>query len=127
MYPPSGYKLHKSPSQRVDQHERGVALLIDKNVHSEPLDLTTSDNIEAVAARVYADRYYTICSIYFAPSLVVSKQEITSLLNQLPQPALLLGDINAKHSRWNEPDNNTRGILFDELLLEEDIALLNED
>ena len=38
-----------------------------------------------------------------------------------------MGDINAKHSRWNEPDNNTRGILFDELLLEEDIALLNEN
>ena len=102
MYPPSRYKLYSSPNQRSDGHERGVALLVDVNTHSEHLNINTSDNIEAVAARVYHGQYYSVCSIYLSPSLTVSKQEISSIINQLPQvpqPALLF----TLHARFSHP------------------------
>ena len=102
MYPPSGYKLYKSINQRSDEHERGVAILVNKSTHSEELEVHTNDTIEAVAVKIYDKQYYTVCSIYLSPSLTVTKREIVSLINQLPRPALLLGDFNAKHNSWNE-------------------------
>ena len=126
LRPPSRYKIYQSNKRRDDNHERGVALLVNNRIHSERIPLALGNNVEAVAARVWLGKYYTICSLYLSPSLQVQKTELTDLIAQLPEPFLLLGDMNARHSLWGEPTCNARGNLFAELLIEEDIALLND-
>ena len=133
--PPSGYKIISSPfKQPVDQNSnspnpvnnRGVALLISKKINYKLLNIDTPNSIEAVAARVYDGRYYTVCSIYISPSVPVTKQEIHDLLVQMPRPLLLLGDMNAKHYSWGEEENNSRGRIFEQLMNKTDLCLLND-
>ena len=135
MRPPSGYRIIASPfKQPVDQNSnspnpvnnRGVALLISKKVNHKSLNIDTPNSIEAVAARVYDGRYYTVCSIYISPNVPVTKQELHDLLVQLPRPLLLLGDMNAKHYSWGEEENNSRGRIFEQLMNETDLCLLND-
>ena len=126
LLPPSRYKIYQSNKRRDDNHERGVALLLNNKIHSERITLNLSTNVEAVAARVWLGKYYTICSIYLSPSLQIQKNELTDLITQLPEPFLLLGDMNARHSLWGEPTNNAKGETFEQLLTEEDIVLLND-
>ena len=126
LLPPSRYKIYQSNKRRNDNHERGVALLVNNKIHSERIALNLSINIEAVAARVWLGKYYTICSIYLSPSLRVRKDELKDLIAQLPEPFLLLGDMNARHSLWGEPTSNAKGDIFEQLLTEEDIVLLND-
>ena len=127
FHPPSGYIAICSTNRRDDDHERGVAMLVNKNINFKELKLQTTTNIEAVAARVWLGRFYTICSIYLSPSLTVNETELLNLINQLPKPFLLLGDMNARHYRWGEHLCNDRGNLFEKILLEQDVTLLNEE
>ena len=127
LNPPSGYEIIQSESRRTDDHERGVALLISKNVHYVPIQLRLTDNIEAVAAKVWLDKYYTVCSMYLSPNLTVEENDIKNVINQLQDPFLLLGDMNARHGIWGEPVQNTKGSTFYRLLLEQNLSLLNDE
>ena len=48
------------------------------------------------------------------------------LLAQLPRPFLIMGDMNARSAVWNDAERKEKGRLFEEILLEEDVALLND-
>ncbi|MEL7340032.1 MAG: endonuclease/exonuclease/phosphatase family protein, partial [Bacteroidota bacterium] len=118
ILPPSGYNCIQSHSINNETNTRGVCLLINKSSNYKTLPLKISGNVEAVAARVWLDdKYYSICSIYLSPSLIIQEKDITEILDQLPQPYLLLGDMNARHSLWGEEINNTKGNLFENLLM----------
>ena len=71
-------------------------------------------------------KYFTICSIYLSPSLTVNERDLVRVLDQLPKPYLLLGDMNARHPRWGEPVTNEKGSLVERLLINQDISLINE-
>ena len=133
LYPPSGYHIfHTRDDQNGQQsndgmpQKRGVALLIDKKMNFRKVNLSLPNNIEAIAAQIYAGKFYTVCSLYLSPNQAISRRDIQSLLDQLPKPFLILGDMNARHTSWGEEVCNEKGELFDQLLLEEDIELLNE-
>jgi len=123
-YPPTGYRLIKSAQTRADGHERGTAVLINEYVNFEPVNLTT--NLQAVAVKLLLNKTYTICSLYL-PFIDINKQDISNLLSQLEPPFLLLGDMNAWSPLWGSPTTNNRGKIFEELLLECPISLLNDD
>ena len=59
-------------------------------------------------------------------SLSVKETSLISLLNYKP-PYVLLGDMNAKSPTWGETSVNDKGKIFDELLIEQDISLLNDN
>ena len=63
----------------------------------------------------------------YLPHIYVEENDILNLLQQPPEPFLLLGDMKARHHLWGEEIDNQRGIFFEELLIEEDIILLNNN
>ena len=119
------YDLHLSPPSRLDRYEKGAAILIHKTLYYTPIPLTT--RLQAVALRVKLDKEYTICSIYLPPrnEEEITQAAIQSLIDQLPTPFLILGDMNARSSQWGNTTNNSRGDLFEDLILQNDILLLN--
>ena len=56
LRPPSKYNLIQSIKRRDNDSERGVALLINKKISYEELQLNLNSNIEAVAARIWLGR-----------------------------------------------------------------------
>ena len=126
-YPPSQHNILTSNVTRNDSHERGAAILILQNLFHKKINLTT--NLQAVAAKIMIGKLYTICSIYI-PHLPIDnlKRDLCNLIDQLPQPFMLVGDMNARSPMWgdlgiNSP--NPRGSIFEELLIERPISIIN--
>ena len=94
-YPPSQYNILTSNVTRNDSHERGSAILIHQNIFHQKINLDT--NLQAVATRVMIGKLYSVCSIYI-PHLPTDnlKRDLSHLIDQLPQPFLLSGDLNAR-------------------------------
>lgn len=122
MNPPSQYKIIQSQRKRDDGHERGTAILVRNNTNFEELPLTT--NLQAVAAKVWFGKWYTVCSIYL-PHIPIQQSDIESLIVQLPRPFLLLGDMNARHHLWGENIINEKGQIFENLITSSNISLMN--
>ena len=110
--------MEKSP-HFGGNNSRGVALLLHGS-----LQYTT---LEAVAVKVHTGRELTICSVYLSPNCDIPKDEIRTVIRQLPRPFLLLGDFNAKHPLWDLSNpTDQRGGRIESLIVEESLALLNE-
>ena len=122
--PRSRYDIIQSPRKRNDGHERRVAILINNNCSFKPLPLNTP--LQAVAVQLWLGKWYTVSSLYI-PHIVVTQNELENLINQLPEPFLLLGDMNARHHLWGEPIDNDRGNIFENLLLSSNLSLLNSN
>ena len=120
----SGYNMLHSRVTRDDGHERGASLLIHKKINYDLIPLRT--DLQAVAAKIYWHKQYTICSLYL-PHSDVSKAQIQDLINQLPTPFLILGDFNARNTLWGDTAVNRRGQAIEEVLLENDVILLNSN
>ena len=80
---------------------------------------------QAVAVQIDLNKRYTICSLYLPPNDLVQHEVIVDLINQLPQPFLLLGDMNSRHPLWGDVLANTRGNLLASIIEGEDVGLLN--
>ena len=124
LTPPSNYNIVQSKKKRDDDHERGTVILVRKDTNYE--EITLNSPLQVAAVKIWLGRWYTVCSLYL-PHIPVERAEILSLIEQLPKPFLLLGDMNARHHLWGEPVDNEKGKLFERLLLEEDISLLNSE
>lgn len=122
--PPSQYQILTSVPRRDDNHERGAAILINKNVNYEHLPLNSQ--LQVVAAKVYLGKAYTICSIYL-PHVNISLQEIESLIDELPRPFILIGDMNARNTLWHDVVTNHKGQIIEQILNRNDINIINSD
>ena len=119
---PAQYNIVHSNRARQDGHERGAAILIHKRFNYDRLQLQT--NLQAVAVSLYLDRKYTVCSLYL-PHHPVSQNQIDSLIRELPQPFLLLGDVNARSTFWGSDTTDSRGRLIENSIINNPISVLN--
>ena len=102
----------------------GTAIMVKSSVPHSQFDLNT--NLQAVAVNVTVSKKITICSIYLPPSDVLSKNSLVSLIDQLPQPFILVGDFNGHSKAWGCSDTNDRGEIIEDVIAENDLRLLNE-
>lgn len=102
---------------------RGNALCVKNDVLHSPIPLRT--NLEALALRITTTKCLTICSLYLSPSKTYSKQELTQLVNQLPTPFLIMGDLNAHSQRWGSDQCNLQGKVLEDIIDDFDLCILN--
>lgn len=104
----------------------GVGLFIKSHISSYQIKLQTT--LQAVAASVKIRGRITVCSLYLPPGELVTKQELQSLLDQLPKPFIIMGDFNAHHPMWFDTrPMDPRGETIVQLIEENDISLLDRD
>ena len=107
-------------------HGGGVALMINKNISYIPVTLNTP--IEAVAATFhYQNQKITICSLYIPPvrPLEFPTNDLKNLLNNLPKPYLILGDVNSKHVYWGSQYPNSKGKKLADIIDTNTLHILN--
>lgn len=103
----------------------GVALVAKRSVACKKINLQT--NLEAVAMRaILFGRLTTLCSIYIPPDYHLTTTEFENLIDQLPAPYLLAGDMNAHHPLWGSARANPRGRLIEKFLLSSGACLFNK-
>lgn len=121
-YPPSQYRIICNTPTRDDGHERGVAILVNRRVQYDIVAINT--NLQAVAVTLYLNRRYTVCSLYL-PHIPVNQRDIEHLIDQLPPPFILLGDMNAHSPIWGSNRTNQRGDVFERIMQDRPISLLS--
>jgi ribonuclease HI len=108
-----------------DRPSGGVALLTSHDYPCSPVPLQT--DLQAVAVKIHIRTLVTICSIYLPPSKNINKNSLSSLITQLPQPFILLGDFNGHNPLWGSPSINQRGNLIEQLITDHNLCLFNKE
>lgn len=112
---------------RLDYHHPsgGVAIIVQKSVACQHLQLQTS--LEAVAVRaIIFDRLITVCSLYIPPDYRLSSVEFEDLTNELPEPYLITGDFNAHNPIWGSARADARGRLIEKFILSSGSCIFNK-
>ena len=102
----------------------GNSLLVHSSLPQRQIKLKTE--LQAVAVSITLDKEITFCSIYIPPSYSLRSEQLTSLLQQLPSPYMLVGDFNGHNVLWGSNDNDPRGELIEDFITENDICLMND-
>lgn len=86
----------------------GVTILIKDFLYSQEINLNTE--IEAVAALVATENTTVcICNIYLSDRYKLSPDSLDELIQQLPQPSVLLVDFNSHSIIWGSYKTDQRG------------------
>ena len=102
----------------------GSSLLVHSSLPQRQIKLKT--DLQAVAVSITLDKEITFCSIYIPPSYSLRSEQLTSLLQQLPSPYMLVGDFIGHNVLWGSNDNDPRGELIEDFITENDICLMND-
>ena len=81
--------------------------------------------LQAVAATIFVGRQYTICSLYCPPHSKPTQQDMEELIQQLPRPFLILGDLNCRDYLWGDNTTTAPAAMIKNLMHIHDIGLLN--
>ena len=76
-----------------------------------PLNTT----LQAQATLLTLDQTITTCNIYLPPNTNTDYIETNNLVQQLPYPYTLLGDLNAHHPMWGCSHQNIKRNLVEQL------------
>ena len=87
----------------------GSSILIRQGVLHSPVSLNT--NLQAVAVRLTLHVAVTLCSLYLPPSQNVQQTDLDSLVEQLPKPFIIMGDLNGHNPLWGSHDVNNKGTI----------------
>ena len=102
----------------------GSSLLVHSTLPQRQIKLKT--DVQAVAVSVTLEKEITFCSVYIPPSYLLKSEQLTSLLQQLPSPYMLVGDFNGHNVLWGCNDNDPRGELIEDFITKNDICLMND-
>ena len=103
----------------------GVAIVARKSLACHTIQLNTV--LEAVAIRVIIfNRLITVCSLYIPPDYHLLSSEFEALVDQLPEPFIVLGDLNAHNPLWGSSRTDARGRLIEKFLTSSGACLFNK-
>ena len=117
---PRGYNAFcDSPEDAVP--DQGMITLVQWDVPAYGIALAT--NLQALAVRVEFGRAYTICNLCLHSNRRLTTQDLQSIINQLPQPYVIIGNFNSRHHLWGDNTINQLGCVIETLLIGDNICL----
>ena len=120
-----GYQKNLQVGEGQTPHG-GVAVYVKNGISSYGINLQTP--LQAVAVSIKCHQRITVCSIYLPPNETILQADLQALIEQLPKPFLLLGDMNAHHPMWHDTrETDQRGEMLVNLIANNDIALLDKN
>ena len=57
----------------------------------------------------------------------MNQKDLDAIVNQLPTPYLLLGDINGHYVIWGSDDVNERGRIIEKIINKNNVCLFNDN
>ena len=118
------YTTHLHTVLGENRAKGGVLISVKTNISHKRLPIRT--NLQAVAIEVENLEIRSLISIYLPPNQPVTEQELSELISQLPQPLLLVGDLNAHNRLWYGKRTDPRGELIERILEKYNLTCLND-
>ena len=97
----------------------GAGIIVSNLLNHQSLNLASV--LQACAIQIFSTKWITLCSLYLEYNLEnrlrdeygnprqLELQDLQSLIDQLPQPFILMGDFNARHRLWGSDICNRWG------------------
>ena len=82
--------------------------------------------IAGIAIEIGLNIQFTILSLYIPPHQTFNVTDINNILNQISTPAIIVGDVNAWSNFWGSNNSNSRGQIFEDIILASDLVVLND-
>jgi len=102
----------------------GTAILVKRNLQHMPVAKPHLNTVEATTVIVKIGGVETLLvAAYNRPSLTLDTGDLDRLLS-VKTPAIIAGDLNAKHGDWNSRVNNQKGVILQAYASERDIAVV---
>ena len=103
----------------------GTMIAVKTSISHHHIQLNT--NLQAVAVSFASGNIKSLCSIYLPPDELIPEDQMSELVDQLPRPTLIVGDLNAHNPLWYDQRLDRRGEKIQELMEAEELIALNED
>lgn len=108
--------------------KNGVAIAIDKSIPHKPIEIKTG--LQAVACRTLGKKATTYVSLYrsiTANKMTAQelKDEILNIVEQLPKPFMIMGDLNAHNTEWGSYKTDRWGRAIQEAIDEQGLVIMN--
>ena len=118
------YNTYNFIHEACERASGGTSVLVKNSIPHRQLPLNT--NFQAVAVSLTLNKVITICSIYIPPNSKIKLSDLDQLIQQLPEPFLLLGDMNGHHTLWGCSDINEQGELLQQFLENNNLCIFND-
>ena len=121
-----GYKAYEHAANLTTSggSYAGEAILVKNHIPHSYIPLNTA--LRAVAVRVTLHKTISICTLYIPPNSPITSLQLNDLYNQLPQPAIILGDFNAHNPMWGGDKTDQRGKIVETFINTSNVCLLND-
>lgn len=106
------YSLYRN--DRTTDNGGGTAILIREDIFTEPLKAPPNCNIECTVVRIKMknNQSLTLVAAYF-PNQTLGNDDLNNIWNHFGKNNVILaGDLNAKHTSWNNNNNNPNGTVL---------------
>lgn len=103
--------------------KQGIGILVKKTIPHKLL--YTNDDIACTAIQISTGINLTVACMYIPPHQNFSEQRLKTIINNLSPPFLITGDLNSWSPLWGSTDSNSRGIILENLIFNEDLIVLN--
>lgn len=100
-------------------HGGGVAIAIKNEIPHVPIDVSHTD-LEIVGIKLQNNT--NIYSLYIRPYYPLRPQEIDNVINRHSK-AIIAGDLNCRHTTWNNHTNNANGLTLHNYVLNNDVNI----
>ena len=103
----SGFKVYRLDRNRFGG---GVLLLVNYNLRHDSFPLPPTSRLEAtiVCLQLRSGNTLVVVSAYLPPSSTLLPSDLDSIFSS-QDAVLLAGDLNCKHTIWNNASTNTNG------------------
>lgn len=116
------YKWYVKSGNNVYQ---STAVGISADIPAEELDIDT--DLPIIGARISWPFPVSIISVYLPNGRIPDlKNCLRGILERIPGPIILLGDVNGHHMAWGSRHNDIRGAVIAELACQYDLTILND-
>lgn len=118
------YDIYSRP--RIHSHASGgVYICVQTEIMSSEIKLNT--HLETTAVQIPTKSKFCICNIYVPPNDTIAFADIENIINQLPQPFILVCEFNAHNPLWGSRSTNAIGKIMEKALDDIDLYLLNDN
>ena len=85
----------------------GVSILVRKDITQQWISINSE--LLVIAVKTTLHKPVNICSIYIPPHDPINDKKLDKLIEQIPKPDILLGDLNSHNTIWGCLKTNRKG------------------
>ena len=100
----------------------GVSILVRKDVPQQQIN---DSELQVIAVKTTLHKSINICSIYIPPLDLINDKNLDKLIEQIPKPHILLGDLNSYNTIWGCLKTNKKGTDLEKVINSNNLCILN--